>query len=360
MPFVDYASDENLIPSSTSAPLINSHQFPFREIDNMSKPFRSRTQENERVSEYVGCETALAGNEWMLCNFIDLFLSSAGPFGFLLPLNLSIIIQVSKQRRTSSRLASIGVRESVNAAKRGHPTGHSVSTRIQEVGSNSIRTIRNTISALADRDAIAERSVTLMLLMTTFTFLVMRTPIAVGHSVQMLLIKNLESIKKSFMVICMVAFAVAEMLAYGQHATLFYVYLVCSARFRQALCQQFRQVPAFIERFVNRGSESSTEIPQRPAIRLRSLNPHHPTPIANRSSSSHSLCPHHFLWAGQHLLVCRLCYAHRLVHHPSCVHFREENRFNCECRRLPRGHPAHIVVHLGDQHNPFFGMAYHL
>lgn len=190
----ELTSDE--IASSTSAPLINSHRIILRYPDNMSTPdgagaekssASSRQYESGGVSESNECVTALAASQWMMWNLVDLFFSSAGPFGFLLLLNLSIIIHISRQRRVpSSKLGSIGSRENsaiINNHRR--PERESTSTGAQNVG--SFGAARSTRSALAVRDSKAERSVTLMLLVTTFMFLVMRTPIAVGHALQMLL-----------------------------------------------------------------------------------------------------------------------------------------------------------------------------
>lgn len=160
------------------------------------------------------------------------------------------------------------------------------------------------------------------------------------------------------------AFAVAEMLAYGQHATQFYLYFVCSARFRQALCRKFRIASSFICRLIFQESVASAEAePRRPAnqiqLRMQTLRSPRLRHVYRFSSSSNH-CQHQFLWANPHLLVCRVCNTPRLVHHPSCVHFHEENRVNCECLGWAREHPPHIIVHLGAQRSPLNRVTYRL
>ena len=274
-------------------------------------------------SESSNCKAAIAGSQWTFWNLVDHVLSSLGPFAIIFALNLAIIIRISARTRP------------VNARQ-----GFIVSTK-------------NQVAATSDSNA--ERSVTLMLLVTTFAFVVMRSPIAVGHSLQMLLTEE-----KLFALIepvtCMAAFAVAEMLAFGHHAIQFYVYFACSARFRQTL---HRQLDLFVHRFElllfrlairTPNFETAKEIPLAP-YRQPNLQYHCVSPISR--PQRFDCCHHAFMWIGQHVLMCRCCLKKRVVHHPSCLYFRDEQRFECECLDASIERPAHIVVHLGDRQIPF-------
>ena len=328
-PILEPAFDKNLTTYRNIDTIINSHRraSSLRDQINLSTsiPIRSTTADITNTSrgfnepqESLECGNALSESQWMLWNLVDLCLFSAGPFMFLVPLNLSIICRVSKYT-FPSRLDSVAQRPIEN------------STSAQASNSGAARLIGTSRGALAVRDAKAERQVTAMLLVTTVAFLVMRTPITVGHALQMAITE-----KKLFALIqpatCMKLFAVAEVLAFGQHATQFYVNFACSARFRRALCRQFRVVVAFAARLVFEDSNSTTD-PRRRALQLNQLTRYSPPILDNLSSPSHNRCLHQYVWIESHLLVCRLCFTSRLVHHPLCIHFHEENIYPyiCDC-----------------------------
>lgn len=324
-------------------------------------------------SEISGCELLLAGSQWATWNLVDLCLSSAGPFLFILILNILIVLNVYRQKRQGLRPAPVFSQSSRNATKAAITA---TSTRL-DVGSRS--NCRNTVTfSLSNsksnriRKSKAELSVTLMLLFTTLAFLLLRTPISFGHIIQMLV-----SEEKLFTFIepvtFMAAFALAEILAFGQHASQFYIYFACSARFRQALRREFRlifqHVVGLARRFRHRDRHStqSQDESQAPAAEASALVPvREPTLSAQRpqnciqslTNKNLNECRHEFEWASRHLLICRICFSHRLVHHPSCVHYRDDNRLNCECLSPSLERPAHIVIHLRDHFTPIFGMTY--
>ena len=301
----------------------------------------------ETIIENTECEAEFAGIQWTLWNLVDLIVSSLGPFAIILALNLAIIIRISARNRTTyTHQNPIVLRDGVRVA---------LSPESEPQHMRDYILSRDQVAA---NNSKAERSVTLMLLVTTFAFVVMRSPIAVGHSLQMLLTEE-----KLFALIepvtCMAAFAVAEMLAFGQHAIQFYVYFACSARFRQALLRQFDSVLNRLGRFFTRLDTR----PPDPEIRNTHSLEQHRLPascqypeVFRRWPHSSGECHHAFMWIDPHVLLCRRCLLERVVHHPSCAHFREEQRFECECLLSSVEHPAHLVVHLGDRQSPFFGL----
>lgn len=167
-------------PASPNVHVLEVTEFAKSEIANSSI-------RHETMSERSECEAAFARSQWLLWNLIDLALSSMCPFAIIFVLNISIILRIS----TNSRLA---------AARRGGGThglhdGSGVALNF-DCDSQRVQILRppndlvnQTEKTLVTRDSNskAERSVTLMLLVTTFAFVLMRTPIAVGHSLQMLL-----------------------------------------------------------------------------------------------------------------------------------------------------------------------------
>ena len=328
------------LPVSSMQILINLTSAP------VSSPNQSDVlkDENEFMwyainSESSNCEAAIAGSHWTFWNLIDLVLSSLSPFAIILTLNVAIIIRISTRSRSTNTRQGPMLRDGVRVVL-------AIASEPQHMGEYHLSKDQVAVNNLK-----AERSVTLMLLLTTFAFVVMRTPIAVGHSLQMLLTeeKLFELIEPAT---CMTAFAVAEMLAFGQHAIQFYVYFACSARFRQVL---LRQLDLFVHRWgllLNRLAirmpdfETANVIPltryRQPNLQLYSASP------ASRPQRF-DRCHHAFIWIGPHVLMCRCCLKKRVVHHPSCLYFREEQRFECECLDASIEHPPHIVVHLGDR-----------
>ena len=349
-------------------PLIRANQNNTSKLINLPaqlttiKPFFSLMKHTQIENDISECEMVLSANQWTKWNLVDLCLSSACPFAFLLILNLLIILRISRQRTQALRPGSITERSSrrcTNAtASPAHCSSLSARSRL------NVRQVTFSLSNLKYskvRNSKAEKSVTLMLLVTILTFLILRTPISLGHFVQMLVS---EETIYSFIepVTCITAFAVAEILAFGQHATQFYVYITCSARFRQALCRELRLLFLNFKSLILCNLLRHPDVPPAPAIAIEG-NTRRPTLSAQRqlygeqsTNSYPTACRHEFQWADRHLLVCRLCSTRRPVHHPSCIHHRDENRFTCECMSLER--PAHIVVHLSDHFAPIFGISY--
>ena len=346
-----------------------SKSLPF--IQTTNKPNLSTvitTKQFQSSSELSECEVALAGSQWTAWNLVDLCLSSAVPFILLVILNALIIWQVFRQRKLPSSPGSVSERSSRNAtntipAATPFISGSRINTRYS-VTFNMSNSNSNRI-----RNSKAERSVTLMLLFTTLAFLLLRTPISFGHFVQMLLSEEIlfKFIKP---IICMAAFAVAEILAFGQQAIQFYIYFACSASFRQALRRELRLVFHHLVRLIPRHSLHSL-IPSATPPQHSNLQPPAPATapdvlyrvqelssqlLYREAISNSSSCRHELQWEDRHILVCRLCLTHRLVHHPSCVHYRAETSSTCECLSLNR--PAHIVVPLKDYFPPNFGIAY--
>ena len=289
----------------------------------------------EITSEQSECEKALEESKWAISNLVDLVLSSLGPFAIMFALNVAIILRFSNRNRSiKTRQGPIVFRDGVKVVltPRSEP---------QHTRGYNYHLTKNQVEAASESKA--EKSVTLMLLVTTFAFLVMRTPIAVGHSLQMLLTEE-----KLFALIepvtCMAAFAVAEMLAFGQHAIQFYVYLACSARFRQALLRQFNSAINRLCRFFSR-------------LYIRPPDPQagNVIPLEQHRDPANT-CHHTFTWINSHILMCRLCLHERVVHHPSCPYFREEHRIECECLLSSVQHQAHLVFHLGDCQSPILGL----
>ena len=345
--------------TNTSRTMMVSNQ-PF----NGSNPgFSSKSEKHTQIgAEPSECELILAGIQWTSWNLIDLCLSSIGPFTFLTILNIFIILHVFQQSRVTSRPGSDSQRNS------RRPTSATVASNllneINIINSRHVNLSYYNTKSNRKRNSKAERSVTLMLLVTTLAFLVMRTPISVGHFVQMLL-----SEEKLFAIIeplsCMATFAIAEIFAFGQHAVQFYVYFACSARFRQALCRELRLI---LHRLSCLSSRRSPHAPdQHASPMVAELQIHEPIRPTQRqldvesyanNFNSHRTCQHKFRWANRNLLVCRLCFSHRLLHNPSCVHYRDERRFYCECLSPPLNRQDHFVVHLRDYFPPIFEIAY--
>ena len=94
----------------------------------------------------------------------------------------------------------------------------------------------------------AELRVTLMLFVTALTFLVLTTPISVGHVVNTLLEETVHMMMNQSAFITL--FAIADLLAFAQHASQFYVCFVCSFCFRQALRRQFVRLATRIDRLL--------------------------------------------------------------------------------------------------------------
>lgn len=186
------------------------------------------------MSDISMCEAVLAGSQWALWNLFDLVLSSLAPFALNFTFNMAIILRISRLQKMCSARPGPGDPINRNTATRKGEPQHVKRPLIDQRNQRN-----NVVPALIN--SRAERSVTVMLLATTFMFLAMRTPIAAGHSLQMLLSeeKLFELIDP---VVCMSLFAVAEMLAFMQHATQFSVYLACSTQFRRALRKQLRLV----------------------------------------------------------------------------------------------------------------------
>ena len=86
------------------------------------------------------------------------------------------------------------------------------------------------------RNTRAERRVSLMLFVTALTFLVLTGPISVSHVIHTLLFE--ETVNLLNQNVFMTMFAIADLLAYAQHASQFYVCFACSFCFRQALRRQ--------------------------------------------------------------------------------------------------------------------------
>ena len=90
------------------------------------------------------------------------------------------------------------------------------------------------------RNTRAERRVSLMLFVTALTFLVLTAPISVSHVIHTLLLEETVNLlnQNAFMTM----FAIADLLAYAQHASQFYVCFACSFCFRQALRRQLMRL----------------------------------------------------------------------------------------------------------------------
>ena len=119
------------------------------------------------------------------------------------------------------------------------------------------------------RNTHAERRVSLMLFVTALTFLMMTAPVSVSHLVNTLLLE--ETVHKimnqsGFMAL----FAIADLLAYAQHASQFYMCFACSLCFRQALRRQFARVVTRIKRLLPLNkSEAPMPLFGEPQRRLR-------------------------------------------------------------------------------------------
>ena len=335
--------------------------------DTASTPnqFEAETQKNlvgtyQKVGERSECEAALEKSHWIVWNLIDLALSSLGPFLIIFAINIAIIIAISTHNRHVARQRPIVLSDNERVS-RTLEEGPQLEQGLFHSGDQAKR-------AKMASDANAEKAVTRMLLLTTLTFVVLCTPIVAGHSLQMLLTEDtLFSLMEP--ATCMTVFAVAEMLSFGQHAVQFYVYLTCSARFRQAL---LRQLDSLIHRLGSLRFHHVTHAHRLPSpypetnhsIPLGFLSPTSPWHVPAQydlvrpcsTTQNSTQCHHAFVWIDPHILMCRLCLHERVVHHPSCHNFRDEQRFECECLLSSIEHPAHLVVHLGDQQSPFFGL----
>lgn len=160
----------------SSAPIRNRTEVSDREVGNMKNRFANETS---------NCEAVLAGSQWTLWNLCDLVLSSLLPFAFIFAFNVAIIVRISRiRKRRNTRPESIVLinrnRVRLTVTLEGEP---------QLVHSPLIRQKKQKArkNATAATDSRAEWSVTGMLLVTTFMFLAMRTPIVAGHSLQMLI-----------------------------------------------------------------------------------------------------------------------------------------------------------------------------
>ena len=312
-----------------------------------------------KLGDHAECEAALAKSQWTLWNLLDLALSSLGPFVIILALNLAIILRISTQNRYATHHGPH--RAVLRDEARELLALECESQLVQRLLLSRAQTERTK----AAKDSIAERSVTYLLLLTTATFVVMRTPIVVGHLLQMMFTEErLFNLVEP--VTCMAAFAVAEVLAFGEHAIQFYVNFACSARFRQALFRHLRTSIYRLGLLFTRFAQRPPILEETHPIPLGFLSPSSPwqtphspwrSPTVPRSSTQTSAqCQHAFTWIDPHILMCRLCLHVRVVHHPSCHHFRDEQRLECECLMSSIEHPAHLVVHLGDRQSPFFGL----
>ena len=318
------------------------------------------TKHSLSSSEMSECEVALAGSQWAAWNLVDLCLSSTVPFILLLILNALIILHVFRQKRQPSSPGSVSERSSRNATNAIAATTPFSSGSRSNARYSVTFNMRNP-NANRIRNSKAERSVTLMLLFTTLAFLLLRTPISFGHFVQWLLSEE-RLFKFIEPIICMAAFAVAEILAFGQQAIQFYIYFACSASFRQALRREVRLIIHHLARLIPRHllhSPTPPSIPPQPS----NFQPSAPDTaqdvlyrVHREAISISNSCRHLFQWEDRHILACRLCLLRRLVHHPSCVHYRAETSSTCECLSLDR--PVHIVVPLKDYFPPTFGIAY--
>lgn len=137
--------------------------------------------------EPSGCEIMLSGTHWTTWNIADLCFSSAGPFAFLVILNILIILRVCRPRAQNSPHKSTSARLCRRATSTNGASVFPIigTHRINTAPSVSFRRSNSTSNRI--RKLNAERSVTLMLLVSTFAFLIMRAPISVGHLIQTLL-----------------------------------------------------------------------------------------------------------------------------------------------------------------------------
>lgn len=136
-------------------------------------------------AEQSECEIMLAGSQWKAWNVVDLCLSSAGPFSFLLILNISIILRVTRQTSQTLRPGSVserGSRRNTNATSASSPRTRSTANQM----SITHRVTFRLSNSSRNPNSKAERSVTLMLLITTLAFLLLRTPTSIGHFIQIL------------------------------------------------------------------------------------------------------------------------------------------------------------------------------
>ena len=242
------------------------------------------------------------------------------------------------------------------------------------------------------RNMQAERRVSLMLFVTALTFLVLTAPVCVGQLVSTLLHEdtlNRMINQRAFNTL----FAVAELLAFAQHASQFYVCFACSFCFRQALRRQLVRLAVRIDRLlpaytsveahsllglagrsewagrlhlpsalfsqwhipVHVQQEQLQLLPRdrnrlnadlQENINLQAFSRNHGKPIAERrenlerqpkpgaNPTPKATAPcekHELLWAGPSLLVCRRCRTLRLVHHPTCAQFKDERKLSCSC-----------------------------
>ena len=317
-------------PASNSLPP-NRQADVKHENESMQNEFEYQQHVIEGSAE---CEVALAQSHWLLWNLVDLVLSSLGPSTIIFALNIGIIVRISTQSRNAAE---------ARRAPLVRPDGAS------DVPTPNAELQPQRRAAKASR---AERSVTQMLLATSFAFLAMRTPILVGHSLQMFLNRELL---EAFVEIdtCMALFAAAEMLAFGQHAVQFYVYVACSARFRQALLTQPIKFLRGIGRLLFCRTATRSQVPNTSndiplAHRRAQLNRLYPMSLSNFTLNSER-CRHVFICIDPHVLMCCRCLTERVLHHPSCPHSRDEQRFECECLMSAVERPAHLVVHISDR-----------
>ena len=101
------------------------------------------------------------------------------------------------------------------------------------------------------RNTHAERRVSLKLFVTALTFLMLTAPISVGHLVHTLLPEETVHNMLNQSAFVMTMFAIADLLAYAQHASQFYVCFACSLCFRQALRRQFGRLVSRMRRLLS-------------------------------------------------------------------------------------------------------------
>ena len=226
------------------------------------------------------------------------------------------------------------------------------------------------------RNTHAELRVSLMLFVTALTFLMLTAPVSVGHLMHTLLPEDTvnEMMNQSAFI---ALFAIADLLAFAQHASQFYVCFACSFCFRQALRRQFVHVVTRIYRLLSfnksvaplplfgepeprlrappthyfrrniQQEQRQLLVEQAPQIRLGFHLQHIASNKQSRISTRRPIaapradqalqleqranpmprCENHvFLPAGPGRLMCRYCFALRLVPHSA----RAENLFSGE------------------------------
>lgn len=120
---------------------------------------------------------------------------------------------------------------------------HSTST----IPADSIGTMSRPRShtTTSGRATVSDLHLTLLLLVPSIAFLVLTLPISAGHAVQMVIGEE-NLFKLVVPEVLMILFAIAELLAYSQHALNFYLCILTSGSFRRAIRRSVTRSTAYM------------------------------------------------------------------------------------------------------------------